>query len=87
MMIFLFVTKMVANVTDCDSSSTEALVQCLRQKNEEELINVMKKVSCRKLPSKEICNKLEGSLGWGRPPPNAPFHNVTEGEQIPVSDP
>ncbi|XP_012688033.2 carboxylesterase 5A-like [Clupea harengus] len=35
--------QMVANVTDCDSSSTEALVQCLRQKNEEELINVMKK--------------------------------------------
>ncbi|KAL2093078.1 hypothetical protein ACEWY4_010390 [Coilia grayii] len=35
--------KTVANLTGCEPSSTEALVQCLRNKTDEELIGAMKK--------------------------------------------
>ncbi|XP_062403549.1 carboxylesterase 5A-like [Sardina pilchardus] len=36
-------SKMVANASECDGSSSEVLVQCLRQKSQEELISIMKK--------------------------------------------
>ncbi|XP_026782841.3 carboxylesterase 3 [Pangasianodon hypophthalmus] len=35
--------KMVANVTECDSSSSELLVKCLREKTEEDIIKASKK--------------------------------------------
>ncbi|KAG9273149.1 carboxylesterase 5A-like [Astyanax mexicanus] len=35
--------KAVANVTDCDASSTELLVKCLREKTEEDIVKATKK--------------------------------------------
>ncbi|XP_012688031.1 carboxylesterase 5A-like isoform X1 [Clupea harengus] len=39
----LVYAKMVANVTECDSSSTEELVKCMRQKTPEDFVTAMKK--------------------------------------------
>jgi len=39
----------VANVTECDFSSSEVLVKCIKELTEEQIINVTKKVGAENL--------------------------------------
>jgi len=41
--------QVVANVTECDFSSSEVLVKCIKELTEEQIINVTKKVGAENL--------------------------------------
>jgi hypothetical protein len=41
--------QVVANVTECDFSSSEVLVKCIKELTEEQIINATKKVGAENL--------------------------------------
>lgn len=50
-----FLLQMIANLTECDNSDTKKLVECIKSKSEEDILNAIQQVSSSLFSTLHLC--------------------------------